>query len=308
MSMLLITYDAGFSVVAEDCSDSDDECFQETSGILPMDHTLLEELFHCTTMGTPSLLLLKYDPDFKAEILPTLEEQDDWVEIKTTVHSVLEGLVLSIHLPEPEPEPEPECEMVIASLEDIVESLNTEEERTQFEEAWQKKKEEVEQMAEINARQRFRQWQSNNVSIDQAMEESLRPYGEMYENAHAIKLQFEAERDQFTAKLLRLCRDQASLKRDRDTAWPDVTPDRSIKQRGSDDSMDDGFQYTVDDEVPTQSLSSMLASASVSTVTPMSSMRVLKKFSVPTKQGSPVDTKDPEAKGPVKVKKSSSSK
>jgi hypothetical protein len=99
------------------------------------------------------------------------------------------------------------------------------EEHAAFEKLWQTEKTAVEQRAEVRATVQFRQWQRDKVTLEAAIEASLRDYGELYEKviayctanlhftdtyyvllqAHALRLQFEAEKRQWATQVAEAC-------------------------------------------------------------------------------------------------------
>jgi hypothetical protein len=62
------------------------------------------------------------------------------------------------------------------------------EEHTAFEKLWQTEKTAVEQRAEVRATAQFRQWQRDKVTLETAIEASLRDYGELYEKVQRLLL------------------------------------------------------------------------------------------------------------------------
>ncbi|RYH14473.1 hypothetical protein EON65_33565 [archaeon] len=61
---------------------------------------------------------------------------------------------------------------------------------------WLSKKKELETRAEERAKVTFLSWQRDRKSMEDIIEGSLREYIDIYEKAHALRLQFEAERQQ----------------------------------------------------------------------------------------------------------------
>jgi hypothetical protein len=71
-----------------------------------------------------------------------------------------------------------------------------------FEETIRRKKLAVEKAAEERARIVFLQRQNSKVNLEQAIDLSLKEYAELHEKAHTLRLQFEAERNIWTTKVL----------------------------------------------------------------------------------------------------------
>jgi hypothetical protein len=61
------------------------------------------------------------------------------------------------------------------------------EEHAAFEKLWQTEKTAVEQRAEVRATVQFRQWQRDKVTLEAAIEASLRDYGELYEKVRLLR-------------------------------------------------------------------------------------------------------------------------
>jgi len=74
--------------------------------------------------------------------------------------------------------------------------------REDFEVLWLQRKLLVEAAAEAKARHLFRQRQKDQVSLEASIDSSLREYGEMHEQAHALRLQFEDEKHRWMAAVL----------------------------------------------------------------------------------------------------------
>lgn len=69
---------------------------------------------------------------------------------------------------------------------------------------WQARKRDLEQKAEHRAKSTFQEWQRDRRSLEDIIDSSLKEYVELYETAHALRLQFEAEKTKWTSKLLAL--------------------------------------------------------------------------------------------------------
>lgn len=81
-------------------------------------------------------------------------------------------------------------------LQDLLEDPSlTPSNQQDFELLWNKRKQKVEVNAERRAKNTFLSWQRNGVSIEAAIDLALKDYGELYEQAHAVRLLFEAEKE-----------------------------------------------------------------------------------------------------------------
>ncbi len=67
---------------------------------------------------------------------------------------------------------------------------------------WLAKKKELEQRAEHRAKSTFLTWQRDRLTLEDIIDSSLKEYVELYENAHALRLQFEAEKLKWTQKMM----------------------------------------------------------------------------------------------------------
>jgi hypothetical protein len=61
------------------------------------------------------------------------------------------------------------------------------EEHAAFEQLWQTEKTAVERRAEVRATAQFRQWQRDKVTLEAAIEATLRDYGELYEKVRLLR-------------------------------------------------------------------------------------------------------------------------
>ena len=59
----------------------------------------------------------------------------------------------------------------------------------------------LEKRAENKAKVKFQEWQRDKLSLEEIIDNSLKEYVEIYEKAHALRLQFEAEKAMMTAKM-----------------------------------------------------------------------------------------------------------
>ena len=75
-----------------------------------------------------------------------------------------------------------------------------------FQSLWLQRKQLVEAEAEAKARQLFRQRQRDQVSLEASIDSSLREYGDMHEQAHALRLQFEDEKHRWMTTVLETAR------------------------------------------------------------------------------------------------------
>lgn len=64
------------------------------------------------------------------------------------------------------------------------------------------RKKELELKAERRARLTCKRWQQDRRSLEEIIDSSLKEYIELYETAHAIRIQFEEEKAKWTASLL----------------------------------------------------------------------------------------------------------
>lgn len=79
--------------------------------------------------------------------------------------------------------------------------MSTEDQQKEFDDLWQARKATAEESAERNARVTFRQWQRDRLTLEQAIDASLKEYAEVYERAHALRLMFEEEKAQWSCKI-----------------------------------------------------------------------------------------------------------
>ena len=75
-----------------------------------------------------------------------------------------------------------------------------------FQSLWLQRKQLVEAAAEAKARHLFRQRQRDQVSLEASIDSSLREYGDMHEQAHALRLQFEDEKHRWMTTVLETAR------------------------------------------------------------------------------------------------------
>jgi hypothetical protein len=75
-----------------------------------------------------------------------------------------------------------------------------------FQSLWLQRKQLVEAAAEAKARHLFRQRQRDQVSLEASIDSSLREYGDMHEQAHALRLQFEDEKHRWMTAVLETAR------------------------------------------------------------------------------------------------------
>eukprot|EP00981_Chlorochromonas_danica_P016333 scaffold16836_cov258-Ochromonas_danica.AAC.3 len=78
------------------------------------------------------------------------------------------------------------------------------EEEEQYAELWLARKKELEKIAEHRAKLTFQSWQRDHRTLEDIIDGSLKEYIELYETAHALRLQFEAEKAHFMSKILAL--------------------------------------------------------------------------------------------------------
>lgn len=75
-----------------------------------------------------------------------------------------------------------------------------------FQSLWLQRKQLVEAAAEAKARHLFRQRQRDQVSLEASIDSSLKEYGDMHEQAHALRLQFEDEKHRWMTTVLETAR------------------------------------------------------------------------------------------------------
>ena len=135
-----------------------------------------------------------------------------------------------------------------------VQNLNPEEEQgdessREFEALWQKRKLDVEKSAEGRARVVFRQWQRDRVTLEQAIDSSLKEYGEMYEKAHALRLMFEEEKSQWSRKVMSVHEDDTPYndykRRCTESNWSPPQAAWPYPQR---QTVENEFQYAIEEE------------------------------------------------------------
>lgn len=100
-----------------------------------------------------------------------------------------------------------------------------EDQQKEFETLWQSRKADAENVAENNARVTFRQWQRDRLSLEQAIDASLKEYAELYERAHALRLMFEEEKAQWSRKIQQ---ERASERAEETSCW-------AVKRQRTDD-------------------------------------------------------------------------
>ena len=71
----------------------------------------------------------------------------------------------------------------------------TELDKLQFDKVYSKRKMELEMQAETRARSISARWAKEGLSLQTIIDTALKDYIELYENAHALRLQFEAEKE-----------------------------------------------------------------------------------------------------------------
>lgn len=71
----------------------------------------------------------------------------------------------------------------------------TELDKLQFDKVYSKRKMELEMQAETRARTISARWAKEGLSLQTIIDTALKDYIELYENAHALRLQFEAEKE-----------------------------------------------------------------------------------------------------------------
>ncbi len=69
---------------------------------------------------------------------------------------------------------------------------------------WHQRKYHLEKIAEERAKIRFHRWQRDNRTLEDIIDGSLKEYIDLYESAHALRLQFEAEKSKWTSKMMQL--------------------------------------------------------------------------------------------------------
>lgn len=87
------------------------------------------------------------------------------------------------------------------TAEDHYNNLESDEEKRSFEKAWSERKHILEQAAEARALVAFNAFQKDNKTLQQVIDSSLKDYVEMYEKAHTVRLQFEAEKSDWTRQV-----------------------------------------------------------------------------------------------------------
>ncbi len=122
------------------------------------------------------------------------------------------------------------------------ESLS-EDEKKHFESTWMKRKLLIEQTAQVRALTTFNKNQREKKSLEEVIDASLKEYADMYEKAQTVKLQFEAEKNDWSKKLRQsMCKEFeaiSSRKRPRDNNQDRAI--RSFQQLNEEASQD--FQY-----------------------------------------------------------------
>lgn len=72
----------------------------------------------------------------------------------------------------------------------------------EYKELWLKRKKKLEEEAEKRAAITCRLWQNENLSLEDAINSSLKGYIDLYETAHALRYYFESEKIKFTSKMI----------------------------------------------------------------------------------------------------------
>eukprot|EP01038_Epipyxis_sp_PR26KG_P013379 gene13379-17941_t len=83
----------------------------------------------------------------------------------------------------------------------------TDKDKEQIEDICRKRKHELEENAEKSAKRTFQIWQREKQSLERIIDEHFKEYIEIYEKAHALRLQFEAEKSKFVSNTLQQARD-----------------------------------------------------------------------------------------------------
>ena len=146
----------------------------------------------------------------------------------------------------------------------------------EFESIWNKRKREVEISAETAANGVFRQWKRDRVTLEQAINSSLKEYSEMYEKAHALRLLFEEEKGKWAMQVAESYRKDEFNKRQRVDSNYTTTP----LNHGY-NNLHSEFQYTTDEEgeCDHQNTAATVQDQNI-LITPQ---KKVKKFSVPLK-------------------------
>jgi hypothetical protein len=82
-----------------------------------------------------------------------------------------------------------------------------ESDRRMLENAFLLRRQELEGLAEKSAEDVYRKWQQDGKTLKDAIDESLKEYIELYEKAHALRLKFDAEKNEWMRKTNDMIRD-----------------------------------------------------------------------------------------------------
>jgi hypothetical protein len=171
----------------------------------------------------------------------------------------------------------------------VPENDDTRTDEQEFEPLWNKRKAEVEKSAESRAAAQFRQWKRDRVSLESAIDASLKEYGEMYEKAHALRLLFEEEKRQWAAQVEQMSKRQCVRAAEQWPSWPPVGQlpyAQDQDQRARVDRPFPEFEYTAyDDLLESAGCESPRAQREGAAMVTPQRVRAGKKFTVPLKHG-----------------------
>lgn len=94
------------------------------------------------------------------------------------------------------------------SIDDVI---NEAQASIDIESMWNARKYEIEVEAEKRASILSQKWIKEKKSIEAAIDESLKDYGELYEKAHALRLQFEHDKREWQAKITQMARNMTAM-------------------------------------------------------------------------------------------------
>lgn len=152
---------------------------------------------------------------------PSIHENlDDSVSDKKIDLDNSQGSVIS-NLDDPQNIAEPSKKR---DLEEFLSDVN-EDNQKKIESIWEKRKLALEEEAKTRAKQVYRERKRKGLSLKQVIDESLREYVDMYENAHALRLQFESEKEDWTRSIQEKIREEMQEKTPPNIRFPpSVTP------------------------------------------------------------------------------------
>ena len=138
------------------------------------------------------------------DIIAMAQTKTDQNFVQTSPETVHSTMVVDID--------DEDIEIDTRNVEESSHEINDEEVDEVYQTLWLSRKKELEIRAEQSARTTFLSWQRDRKSLEDIIDGSLKEYIDVYEKAHALRLQFEAEKQQLmsTVNALLSARSSAS--------------------------------------------------------------------------------------------------